>query len=284
MKILLTGHKGFIGKNMLAYLENKGHEVTGFEVNHAEGGFPDVREMDLVIHLGAISSTMSKDIEAIMTQNYEFSYKLLVACNEANVPLQYASSASVYGRWMNDDTPWAFKEWDQGASDKSDVNIDPRTPYAWSKYLFDRLVENSLDKLQIKVQGFRYFNVYGEGDEHKGTQAFILNQWKDFPYIKLFEGSDEILRDWVHVDDVCKIHEEFFNIDKSGIFNLGSGEMRSFTEIAESTGKEIIYIPMPEQMKHTYQYRTQSCNIKLFEALGYEYKFQDVMKWWDSLQ
>tara|TARA_B100001094_G_scaffold68109_1_gene64395 strand:+ start:2046 stop:2843 length:798 start_codon:yes stop_codon:yes gene_type:complete len=263
MKILMTGHKGFIGKNMKPYLESKGHKVTGFEWNDRVGGFPDVTDQDLVIHLGAISSTTETDVNKIMDHNYDFSYKLLLACCENKVDLQYASSASVYGTAHS---KHPFKE--------DDAKL-PNNPYAWSKYLFDRLVLKSIDKLPIKVQGFRYFNVMGPHDEHKGDSASLITKWKEFNYVKVFEGSKNIFRDFIHVDDVCKIHELFFDIEKSDIVNVGTGTPRSFMELAEHMDKEeIIEIPMPDSLKNQYQDFTMSDNTKLESYIGqYEFRY-----------
>ncbi len=265
MKILITGHNGFIGQNLSKYLGSREHEIIGFDTDNNIKQFPDVRNMDLVIHLGAISSTTETDVDKIMDFNYDFSYKLLLACCENNVDLQYASSASIYG--LNPDKK----------ASKEDDAPNPLSPYAWSKYLFDRLVLKSLDKLPIRVQGFRYFNVAGLGDEHKGDQANLPTKWLNYNYVKVFEGSENIFRDFIHVDDVCRIHEKFFDIKESDIVNVGTGTPRSFMEIAERMGKEeIIKIPMPDKLKNQYQYFTMSDNTKLESYIG-KYEFQYPM-------
>lgn len=160
MKILITGHEGFIGQNMMTRMRDQGHDVEGYEYN---GKVPDVQGFDQVIHLGAISSTTETDVEKIMSQNYEFSYHLLMACNKHGVNLHYASSASVYGN-ADPDTEIGYSE---------ECPVAPKSPYAWSKYLFDRLVLKSLPYLTIQVHGMRYFNVYGPGENHKGDQASL---------------------------------------------------------------------------------------------------------------
>lgn len=270
MKILITGHEGFIGKNMKESLKKKGHEITGFEWNDNVGGFPDVAGMDLVIHLGAISSTTETDIDKIMDHNYDFSYKLLLACCENKVDLQYASSASVYGDAQGTKP---FKE---------DGPLKPMNAYAWSKYLFDRLVLKSMNKLPIRVQGFRYFNVIGPHDEHKGEQASLVTKWKNFPYVKIFEGSSHIFRDFVHVWDICDIHENFFlHVKESDIVNIGTGAPTSFLQIAEAMDKEeIIEIPMPDNLKNQYQKFTMSDNTKLESYIG-KYEFRKVTEFLD---
>lgn len=257
MKILITGHKGFIGQNMVKALQNE-HELSFYDWGDPP---PEMEGLDWVIHLGGISSTTETDVERIMKQNHDFSCIMLMACQVNKVNLQYASSASVYG--LNK----SFKEIDP---------VDPRTPYAWSKYLFDRHVEANQNKFEgIKVQGFRYFNVYGPHEDHKGGQASPYHQFtkqaKETGIIKLFEGSENFYRDFVHVDEVVNIHKRFFDIPMSGIWNLGTGKVRSFQEVAEEIAKEynarIEYIPMPEKLKHQYQTYTRADMTKLVRTL-----------------
>ena len=133
MKILVTGYRGFIGQNLVHALTEQ-HELILFEWGDE---FPDFRDLDWCIHLGAISSTAETDVEKVMRQNYDFSCKILDACQQHGVNLQYASSASVYG--LNQD----FRE---------SAAKNPQSPYAWSKYLFDRCVENNVFS-NIRVQG-----------------------------------------------------------------------------------------------------------------------------------
>ena len=147
MKILITGYKGFIGQNMVNALKDE-HELSFYEWGDQ---VPEFEGLDWCIHLGAISSTNEKNVEKVMRQNHDFSCMLLVACQINKVNLQYASSASVYGMGPN------FSE---------DGELSPQSPYAWSKYLFDRHVKSQKFD-NIIVQGFRYFNVYGPHEDHK---------------------------------------------------------------------------------------------------------------------
>lgn len=238
MKILLTGHHGFIGQNMLKALENAGHEISTFE--WSDGNMPSVIEQDWVIHMGAISSTTERDIDKIMRQNYEFSQQLFQACKTYGVNLQYSSSASIYGLGTN------FSE---------TAPADPRNAYAWSKYLFERYhLQHQGGNI---VQGFRYFNVYGSQEDHKGSQASPYYQFgkqaRETGKIKVFENSHEYLRDFVPVEQVIATHLAFLNSQESGIFNIGTGTVKSFLEIAETFGVPIETIPMPEQLKASYQ-------------------------------
>jgi ADP-L-glycero-D-manno-heptose 6-epimerase len=254
MKILVTGHKGFIGQNMVEAL-NKEHEVTGFEWGEAFPGY----DFDQVIHLGAISSTTETDVNKIMTQNYDFSVWLLETCNRFGINFQYASSASVYGF---------------GEEFKEDSPVDPKSPYAWSKYMFERYAQSK--SWGIKVQGFRYFNVYGPHEEHKGKQASPYHQFekqaKVDGEIKLFEGSDTFRRDFVPVSTVVDTHKKFFHVEESGIWNVGTGKTKSFLQVAQeissTNNASYRFIPMPKELVNSYQKYTCADLTKLRETLA----------------
>ena len=254
MKILITGYKGFIGQNMVNALKNK-HELSLYEWGETP---PEFEGLDWCIHLGAISSTAEKNVEKVMRQNHDFSCVVLMACQINKVNLQYSSSASVYG--LNRD----FKE----SSPKS-----PQSPYAWSKYLFDRHVESQEFK-DIIVQGFRYFNVYGPYEGHKDQPSphyTFTEQAQKTGVIKLFENSENYLRDFVPVETVIDTHEKFLNIKKSGIWNVGTGSPTSFETVAKDIAKRynarIEYIPMPAHLKNQYQEYTCADLTQLNETL-----------------
>ena len=244
MRILVTGHEGFIGKNVASYLQSKGHDVEGWEWQ--PGILPHTEDYDWCIHLGAISSTTYTDVNQILEQNFEFSVRLAQICENFGTNFQYASSASVYGQTTH------FTE---------DKPLLPESPYAWSKYLFDRFINQYIDEFQIKIQGFRYFNVYGQGEEHKGDQASpyskFTRQAKENRFINLFENSENYRRDFVCVEDLCVLHEKMFDVEESGIFNAGTGRSVSFATVAEHIANKhnakINLIPMPENLKGQYQ-------------------------------
>jgi ADP-L-glycero-D-manno-heptose 6-epimerase len=247
MKILITGHRGFIGQNMVNALKDH-HTLSFYEWGDSP---PEIEGLDWVIHLGAISSTTEQDVEKIMKQNHDFSCIMLMACQIHGVNLQYASSASVYGLNTRN-----FNE---------DADLRPTSPYSWSKYLFDRHVKTQKFN-NIYVQGFRYFNVYGPFEDHKKDQASpyykFEQQAKTTGIIKLFENSNQYYRDFVPVKTVIDVHKEFFNVKKSGIWNVGTGKARSFQNVAEEIAKKynakIEYIPMPAELKNQYQTYTQA--------------------------
>lgn len=263
-KVLITGAGGFIGGNLSAYLEHRGYNVTRFDINLGHSGIPDLLDQDIVIHLGANSSTTETDLKKILNQNFEFSTKLYKMCEMLEIKFQYASSASVYG------TSRSFKE--------SDF-CKPLSPYAYSKYMFDCWLMNQ----NYPYQGFRYFNVYGLGEEKKGDQAspvskFIKQAQKNGEII-LFEKSEKYKRDFVSVDDVCEMHYRMLDIEQSGIYNLGTGQEISFRDVANiikaNAYTTITEVPMPKELKGQYQKLTKADNSKLLGVIG-DYKWQTV--------
>jgi len=249
MNILVTGHKGFIGRNMIKYLKPR-YSVVGYEYN--KDYFPDLKNIDLIIHLGALTSTTNLDIKSIIEQNVNFSIKLIEQSVKKRINIQIASSASVYGNLSN------FKE---------ESVLKPESPYAASKFLVEKFFD-SLDKKKINscVQIFRYFNVYGENEENKLEQASPLTKFviqsKKQKKIFLFKNSKNYLRDFIWVGDVCRLHEVFFKINQSGIFNVGTGKANSFESIAKIIAKKynakIIYVSMPKNIKKHYQKYTRA--------------------------
>lgn len=253
MKILVTGYKGFIGQNMVNALKDE-HDLVLFEWGDT---LPSLEGIDLCIHLGAVTSTTEVNVEKVMNQNYDFSRHLLNKCNEHNVNFQFASSASVYG---------------QGRDFSEDALLSPQSPYAWSKYLFERYVIGIRAKLKIRFQIFRYFNVYGPHEDHKGDQASPYHKFekqaRETGVIKLFEGSEHFYRDFVPVEKIVEVHKKMWYKNEAGIWNLGTGRATSFESvarmIADKYNAKIEFIPMPENVKN--QYQTYTCaNIERLE-------------------
>lgn len=259
MKILITGHRGFIGRNMLDWLgQEPDWIIEGWEWDPND--FPDVREFDWVIHLGAIADMTNNDVETILKQNLDFSQRLFNECNLHGVHLQYASSSSVYGNTKD-------------FSEHSACN--PQTAYAWSKYLFDRWWPNQ--NPSIMVQGFRYFNVYGKYMHLRGKRANAIQKWRDQARkegkISVWETAEHIKRDWTWVGDVCRLHIDFLKTVKgSGIWNVGSGLAHSFLDIAEyiaeQEGAEIEFVPVPDAEKQRMRHKTQADLTLLKQTVG----------------
>ncbi len=247
--------------------------------------------VDAIFHEGACSDTMETDGRYMMANNYRYSVALLDFCMDQEVPYLYASSASVYGGGR------VFKE--------SRDFEGPLNVYGYSKFLFDQVVRRRLPEAQSQIVGFRYFNVYGPREQHKGRMASVafhhFNQYRAEGKVKLFEGCDgygngEQSRDFIHVDDVVKVNLFFLDEpDRSGIYNLGTGRAQPFNDVATSTvnacraleGKPSLslaemvqqglveYIDFPEALKGKYQSFTQA-DISKLRAAGYKDEFATV--------
>lgn len=230
MAILITGHRGFIGQNMMKALPGSvGHEWGD--------GEPNLDGIKRVIHLGAISSTACRDWDALLQQNVISSVRLITACEERGIPIQIASSAAVYGP---DNT--TFVETDKP---------QPLNPYALSKFIVEKYVERH--NWGIPVQLFRYFNVYGPHEDHKdqpSPHSLFRRQAAADGVIRVFEGSEGVFRDFVPVERLIEVHKRFFDLDVCGVYNLGTGNVQSFMDVATSvaieTNAEIVTVPMPE--------------------------------------
>lgn len=255
--IILTGYSGFIGKKFIKHF----NDVLLIEKDnafHFLETFDDWDQIDLIIHQGAISSTIEKDVRKIYQNNVEFTLCLLEKAIQYQIPIKYASSASVYGNAPGD--------------------INPLNQYAISKLQIDYYVLDNLDKFSL-VQGFRYFNVYGDGEDNKGDQASPVSKFskqiKETGKLKLFEGSDKFLRDFVCVDDIVNI--VLNNSKPSGIYDLGTSNPVSFQHVAECVAKkyngDIEYVSFPDHLKGKYQDYT--CAKQEWE----DYKFLTVSEY-----
>jgi ADP-L-glycero-D-manno-heptose 6-epimerase len=223
MRILITGHEGFIGRNILAWCQNEeGWHVDGYEWNPDE--LPDVSGYDWVIHIGSITKSNYDDVDTVMKCNLEFSQWLFNECNANGVHFQYASTSDVYGPGKD------FSEL---------APCHPQNPIAWSKYMFDRWVFQQ--PMSVFVQGFRYFNVYGRYmhlNADRGNESDIIAYWNQqvatAGLIEVPSNAEHVKRDWVWVGDVCRLHIDFIKtVHGSGIWNVGSGLTHSLLDIAE---------------------------------------------------
>ena len=244
--IIVTGSKGFIGRNFLKAFEDTDDVIIPVDSDIIEwmvNDFKDWHKVDLVIHQGAISSTVEKDIDKIHYYNVHLTLKLFEKCIKYGIPVKYASSASVYGNL-------------QGV-------FNPLNYYAISKLQIDYWVQDNIDEFSL-IQGFRYFNVYGDGEGDKGDQASPVSKFtkqvKETGKLKLFEGSDNFYRDFVCVDDI--VHLVLNNRKRSGIYDLGTSNPVSFQHVAECVAKkyngEIEYVPFPDHLKGKYQDYTRA--------------------------
>jgi len=240
-----------------------------------------------LFHQGACSDTMETDGRYMLENNYAFSKRLLEWCQEEEVPLIYASSASVYGAGPD------FRE--ERRCEK------PLNVYGYSKFLFDQYVRRMLEEKTAQVAGLRYFNVYGPNEQHKGRMASVAyhayNQLLAAGKVKLFVGSGgygngEQRRDFVYVEDVVEVNLWLLEHPRvSGVFNCGTGRAQTFNELAAATinatqgtrhsvkdmvGKGLIeYVPFPAGLMDKYQSYTQA-DLAQLRAAGYKGEFKTV--------
>jgi len=318
-RVVVTGAAGFIGSNIIAGLNARGIndiiavddlsqgdkflnladlqiadyvDLDDFYPNFDEGLYGQV---EAVFHEGACSDTMEQDGKYMMDNNYTLSCELFQACQQQGTRLLYASSAATYG---GSDT---FRE--------EPPFERPLNVYGYSKLLFDqrmrRELGNKLENAKHQVVGFRYFNVYGPREQHKGRMASVafhqFNQFKAEGRVKLFGeyggyAAGQQMRDFVFIDDVVAVNLWFYDHpQKSGIFNLGSGKAQPFNDVAHAvvntlrglkkeaplslaeTAKSglIEYIPFPDALRGKYQCYTQA-DLSTLRAAGCDHKFDDV--------
>lgn len=314
--IIITGGAGFIGSNLIAGLERLGvRDIVVCDTlgdddkwrNLAKREFRDFvcpenlfyfleeneDKIEMIYHLGAISETTENDADLVIHNNFVLSRELWKWCANKDKRFVYASSYSVYG---DGETEIAFKDDDSPDALKKLV---PMNSYGWSKLLFDKRVARLKEiegehgeSLPKQWAGLRFFNVYGPNEYHKIENSSVATQL--YPQIsanaaaKLFKSyhpnykDGEQVRDFVWIGDCIDVLLWFYqNPDKRGLFNVGTGQGRSFNDLAkalfDATGKisKIAYVDMPEGLKEAYQYYTQADVSKLREA-GYTKEFTSL--------
>ncbi|KJC34314.1 ADP-L-glycero-D-manno-heptose-6-epimerase [Bradyrhizobium sp. LTSP849] len=311
--LLVTGGAGFIGSNVVAALNDAGRSdvvvcdllgTDGKWRNLAKRQLVDIvpppelldwlkgRKLDAVIHLGAISETTATDGDLVIETNFRLSMRLFDWCTANAVPLIYASSAATYG-----DGDAGF---DDDASLVALKKLRPMNLYGWSKSLFDLAVAERVangDRLPPQWAGLKFFNVFGPNEYHKGSMMSVLarrfDDVKAGRVVQLFKSHREGIadgdqrRDFIYVDDVVRVIMWLLATPSvSGLFNVGTGKARSFKDLmlaayaALGTRPNIEYIDMPESIRNSYQYFTQSKVDRLHRA-GYNGGFttlEDAVK------
>jgi len=263
--IYVTGAAGFIGTHLVDAIRKTDDGVACCDIRDTSMIHPSrlIEHMknnnpSIVFHLGAISSTTETNTVSMTIHNILLSCAILEYCIENNIPMVYSSSASVYGLGKH-----GFGE---------DAQLTPLNYYAISKASFDAFALQKIkDNPAARVYGLRYFNVYGKNEDHKGAMASpihkFLKQSREHGTIKVFEGSENFHRDFVHVDDVVSITLAVNKFTKSGIYNVGTGTPTSFMDVAnivsDITGAQIVEIPFPNALLKKYQEYTCSDNTKI---------------------
>ena len=320
--IIVTGSAGFIGSYMTGYLNKQGYEnlilVDEFDEDEKELNLhtkkykvrverDDLFEwlekenpaIDLIFHLGARTDTTEFDYSIHEKLNVEYSKNIWNYCVQKNlpagrqgIPLIYASSAATYGSGE-----LGYKD-DHAIVDK----LKPLNPYGISKNEFDKWVLQQ-SKQPPSWSGLKFFNVYGPNEYHKARMASVVfhayNQIQSTGKVKLFRShkaqykDGEQLRDFIYVEDVCKVmfwmmnefssQEPGVGSQESGIYNLGTGKARSFIDLVTpifstmSLPVNIEFIDMPEDIRDKYQYFTEA-NMNKLKNLGYKDEFYSVEK------
>ena len=309
MYIVVTGAAGFVGSNIVKSLNMRGEsdiiavddltrgdkfrnladctiadylDKEEFLFRIGNGDFDD--DVAAIFHQGACSDTMATDGRYVLRNNYRYSVTLLDHCQDNDIPFIYASSASVYGGGTT------FRE--------DRANERPLNVYGYSKSLFDNYVRRVLAERTAQIVGFRYFNVYGPREAHKGRMASVayhfFNQYRAEGRVRLFAasggyGDGEQRRDFIHVDDVVAANLDFYrHRERSGIFNLGTGTAATFNAVAVAAingcrrangdalrtlgdlvaDGSITYAPMPDALAGKYQSFTQA-DLGRLRAAGY---------------
>jgi ADP-L-glycero-D-manno-heptose 6-epimerase len=300
---LVTGGAGFIGSNLVADLADRGHKVIVCDRLGAGDKWRNLAKRELedlvppeelfealddhgpqiaaVLHMGAVSSTTEADGDLLVESNFRLSCDLWRWCAEEGTPLIYASSAATYGDGA------------QGFDDTLDrdalARFRPLNGYGWSKHLFDRWVARRVHEgadTPPQWAGLKFFNVYGPNEYHKGGQASVA--WHLYQQIargeaaKLFQShrpdyaDGAQLRDFVWVGDcVAVVNWLLDNPEANGLFNVGTGQARSFLDLARAVfaaldaRERIEFVPMPEAIRDRYQYFTQARTERL-RAAGFD--------------
>ncbi len=316
MYYVVTGAAGFIGSNLVRALNERGETdiIAVDNLTHADK-FVNLVDCDIIdyldketflaelldgafdgqitalLHEGACSDTTASDGRYVMQNNYRYSLTLLEHCISDGVPLIYASSAAVYG---------GSSVFQEKREHEAPLNV-----YGYSKFLFDQAVRRRFHELTAQVVGLRYFNVYGEREQHKGRMASVafhfFNQYMTNGKVRLFAGSGgygdgEQRRDFISVEDVVNVNLFFLEHPaKSGIFNCGTGAAQSFNDVAHAMvngcraacGEApltladmqhegiIEYIPFPQDLAGKYQSYTQA-DASALRAAGYDQRFLTV--------
>ena len=294
-KIIITGGAGFIGSAVCWKLNQLGAtdilivdrlDETDKWKNLAPLQFADYIDADdfierlddfknaeTLLHLGACSSTTERDARFMMRNNYKFTKTLADWSVENDTRFIYASSAATYGDGAN------------GMADGTDEleKLRPLNVYGYSKHLFDLYAKRN--DLFDKIVGLKYFNVFGPNETHKADMRSLVNkafaQIQETGKLQLFKSANpayedgEFGRDFVYVKDAVEMTVHFMENDSSGLFNVGSGQMHTWNELAKAIFNaldlqpNVEFVEMPAHLRDRYQYHTEA-DLSAIRQTGYE--------------
>ena len=245
-------------------------------------------QIEAIIHMGAISATTENNFNNLLKSNIRYSQFLWDWASANQVPFIYASSAATYG-----DGEFGYKD-----NNDAIVNYKPLNAYGYSKHFFDMWVQNQIQQNLPKPPkwfGLKFFNVYGPNEYHKGRMASVVyhafNQFKKDGEVRLFKSKNPKykdgmqLRDFIYVKDAVRcIFHLWENTNKSGLYNIGTGQAQSFKDLANAlltNLKEpeslVKYIDMPKDLENKYQYYTEA-DIKQLRNSGCDLKFNNLLE------
>ena len=288
--IVVTGAAGFVGHNLVKLLNFKGYKnivlidslskenyfknLIGLEyldflnfengLDYLKKSMIQYQDIEVIFHIGANADVLIEDCNIMMDMNFEHSKFWFELSKKQNIPFVYASSSAVYGN-----------------SNSFKIKLEDEVPhneYAFSKLAFDNYVRGNIDSCENKIVGYRFFNIFGLGEFHKGKNASLPHRFFEFVitkgFIDLFDK--EISRDYVWVEDVCNILYNTWQLNiNNGIYNLGSGNPISHEKLANlvletmmeekvidnDKEKHITKIPMPNNLIDKFQYLTCAENL-----------------------
>jgi ADP-L-glycero-D-manno-heptose 6-epimerase len=273
--IIVTGSRGFIGSELIEYLQSQGKSVHAMDWDDRGRTWTQQEPIEWIFHLGAISETNEKNWDQLVKKNIESTQDWIRFAQEQGCGITYASSASIYGPWSNS------PEWGP---------VQPQHLYGVSKLAIDNWC--ATQSFQVPVQGVRFFNVYGRNEGHKQQPSPVRRY--------LVEGITKRTatvwhhngrlgsRDFISIDDCILAMMRLKDAGVSGVFNIGTGQQLTFEDIATLIQKnfgvencQVHIVPMPDHMVASYQWESKANLTKLLSVVP-DWNPQTVEQWLEN--